>query len=310
MIYWIPYVREKRCMKKIVCAGLICALLMCGCALGEAEVTAEALLEGNSLSACLSGGEYTREYIEYYDAEGNVRDYNDVIYRRGDAGYTMLLTYPEDGGQSVGGMLVGGNYYATISDGVPTYTLYATRTYAQAGSELAIGEGAYIAYPALNEGLELSVNEDGDYVVTASISADKCDQEVVAGHGHDCAPNETVYDEYVYDAQTRALLSERLYYLRGDEQIVCELTTYEYGADGAAYEEYAPAEGARPLRLVINPGQSNSVELSYTIAGDGFVNFLLAEGDGLYSDAECTQPVDAQGAAEAFDQDTYYTLEG
>ena len=42
-------------------------------------------------------------------------------------------------------MLVGGNYYININDGVLTYMLYATRTYAQAGSELAIGE-AHISH--------------------------------------------------------------------------------------------------------------------------------------------------------------------
>ena len=297
-------------MKKFVCAWLACALLLCGCALGEAEVTAELLLEGNSLGTCLSSGTYTREYVEYFDADGNVRDYNDVIYKRGETGYTMLLTYPENSGQSVGGMLVGGNYYININDGVLTYMLYATRTYAQAGSELAIGEGAYIAYPALNEGLELSVAENGDYVVTASISADKCDQDVVAAHGHDAAANEIVYDEYTYDAQTLMLKSERLYYMRGDEQRICEVTTFDYDVDGEAFEEYVPTEGARALKLVINPGKSDSVELNYTITDSGFVNFILAEGGVLYSDEECTQPVDAQGASESFTQDTYYTLEG
>lgn len=297
-------------MRKFVCALLACALLICGCALAESEVTAESLLEGNSLSACLNTGTYTREYVEYYDAEGNVRDYNDVIYKRGDTGYTMLLTYPEDSGQSVGGMLVGGNYYVNIEGDVLTYMLYATRTYAQAASELTIGEGAYIAYPALNEGIELSTAENGDYVVTARISADKCDQDVVAAHGHDAAANETVYDEYTYDAQTRMLKSERLYYMRGDEQRVCEVTTFEYDVDGAAYEQYVPVDGARALKLVINPGQSDSVELNYTITDSGYVNFILADGGALYSDEECTQQIDAQGAAESFAQDTYYTLEG
>ena len=297
-------------MKKIVCAWLACALLLGGCALCEAEVTAESLLEGNSLGTCLSSGTYTREYVEYYDAQGNVRDYNDIIYKRGDTGYTMLLIYPAESGQSVSGMLVGGNYYVNIADGVPTYTLYALRTYAQAGAELTIGEGAYIAYPALNDGLELSVAENGDYVVTARISADKCDQDVVAAHGHDAAAGETVYDEYTYDAQTLQLKRERLYYLRGDEQRVCEVTTFEYDADGATFEQYAPTDGARTLRLVIDPGQSDSVELSYSVTDSGFINFILAEGGALYADEQCTQPVDAQGAAESFTQDTYYTLAG
>ena len=106
------------------------------------------------------------------------------------------------------------------------------------------------------------------------------------------------------------LKSERLYYMRGDEQRICEVTTFEYDVDGAAFEEYVPTEGARALKLVINPGKSDSVELNYTITDSGFVNFILAEGGVLYSDEECTQPVDAQGASESFTQDTYYTLEG
>ena len=299
-------------MRKLICAVLLCALLVaCGGALAADEPTAEALLAGNSLSLCLGRGEYTREYVEYLDAEGNVCDYNDIIYRCGESGYTMLLAYPVDSGAQVEAMLVGGNYYATLRSGETAYVLYASRTYADAGSELALGADAYIAYPALNEGLELAAGEDGGYVVTARLSAAMCDQNAITQGGHDVAADETVYQEFYYDIALN-LTGEALYYMRDGEKRLCERTAFTYDAGGDEYARYTAALDAEPreITVVLAPGQEGETRMTYAVAGDATLSFVLGEGGRLFADELCTQEVPAQGAADDFTQDTYYALAG
>lgn len=293
-------------MKKVVCAALICALMLCGTvALGENIVTAESLLAGNDLGRCLSMGQYTRQYVSYYDAAGEVCGYNDIIYKRDGMGYNTLVIYPANDGQDgVGAELTGGNFYATFEAGVPTYDLYASPAYATAGSQLTISPGAYIAYPAMHEGLELKGDDAGNYVVTAALKGDKCDQSVVAANGHDVTAADTVYNEFVYDHDTMALLSETLYYERDGVRRVCEYTTYEYGVDGSVYEQYASGADMRTLSVVLEPGTPNQAKMSFNVRADGKVRFNM--NAVLYSDEACTQAVQSEGDCAAFTQETYY----
>lgn len=295
-------------MKKKI-AALIAAILMltCACALADDVVTAESLLAGNGLKASLERGDYMREYAEYYDADGEMYDYNDIIYKCGASGYNMLIVYPEDSGASVGATLVGGNYYVTIEDGVPSYTLYASATYAEAGSELEVGEDAYTAYPAFNDGLQMTRNAEGEYVVTAQIAADKCDQTVVADHGHDAAENDVIYDEYTYDADLN-LKSEEIYYLRDGDKRLCERITFEYNADGTVYEQYAQSVGTRTITVVLNPGRDDEHRMEFAISDSGSVHFVLGTGGVLYADAAFSAAVPSEGDGASYNQSEYYVV--
>ena len=296
-------------MKKLT-ACVLAALLMltCVCALADDTVTAEGLLNGNGLRSSLDKGTYMREYVEYYDADGNVYDYNDIIYKRGETGYNMLMVYPENSGESVGAMLVGGNFYVEIENGIPSYTLYASAAYEDATAEMEIGDEAYTAYPAFNDGtLALSETDDGGYVVTAQIPAEKCDQNVVASNGHDAAQGEIVYDQYTYDSD-KALVSEELYYMRDNEKVVCEKITFEYDIDGNIYEQYAQSVGTREIAVVLNPGKDSEKRITFSISDNGNINFAMGASSALYADAACTQAVESSGDGASFTQAEYYTV--
>ena len=296
-------------MKKLT-ACVLAALLMltCVCAFADDTVTAEELLNGNGLRASLVKGTYMREYVEYYDAEGNVYDYNDIIYKRGETGYNMLMVYPENSGESVGAMLVGGNFYVEIENGIPSYTLYASTSYEDATAEMEISDEAYTAYPAFNDGTRvLSETEDGGYVVTAQIPAEKCDQNVVAANGHDAAEGEIIYDQYTYDSD-KSLVSEELYYMRDDEKVLCEKITFEYDTDGTVYEQYAQSVGTREIAVVLNPGKDTEKSITFSISDSGNVTFVMGSSGALYADAACTQAVESSGDGASFTQSEYYAV--